>query len=178
MLSETEILQTLMTWRTRLSAAAWVVVRDTHASEDIFQNVALKALTREVVFESGSALISWAYVSARREGLDWLRRHRWETVSLEAEVSELLEPEWQAEWTSAPGAKMEGLQSCLEAAPEAARRLLRLRYVEGYSCEEIAAQMGLGLNAIYKRVSRLHESLRVCIEAKLREKPVSGGTLP
>jgi hypothetical protein len=27
--------------------------------------------------------------------------------------------------------------------------------------------MGIGLNAIYKRVSRLHESLRLCIEEKL-----------
>jgi len=27
--------------------------------------------------------------------------------------------------------------------------------------------MGIGLNAIYKRVSRLHESLRLCIDGKL-----------
>ncbi len=58
MLSEQDILQTLMKARTRLSAAAWVVVRDTHAAEDIFQNVALKAMTRDVCFETESALLS------------------------------------------------------------------------------------------------------------------------
>jgi hypothetical protein len=30
--------------------------------------------------------------------------------------------------------------------------------------------MGVGLNAIYKRVSRLHESLRDCIEGKLAQR--------
>ena len=41
-----------MRWRTRLSAAAWLVVRDAHAAEDIFQNVAVKAMTREARFEA------------------------------------------------------------------------------------------------------------------------------
>ena len=73
-LSEPEILQALMKSRTRLSASAWVVVRDTHAAEDIFQNVALKAMTREVSFESEGALLSWAFITARHEEIDWLRR--------------------------------------------------------------------------------------------------------
>ena len=47
-ISEQDILRTLMKSRDRIAAAAWVVVRDTHAAEDIFQNVALKALTKEV----------------------------------------------------------------------------------------------------------------------------------
>jgi hypothetical protein len=36
MLSEPDILGALMKARTRLSAAAWLLVRDTHAAEDIF----------------------------------------------------------------------------------------------------------------------------------------------
>ena len=65
MLSEPDILQTLMKWRTRVSAAAWVVVRDAHAAEDVFQNAALKAMPREVSFENESALMSWAFITAR-----------------------------------------------------------------------------------------------------------------
>jgi hypothetical protein len=33
--------------------------------------------------------------------------------------------------------------------------------------------MGIGLNAIYKRISRLHEDLKACIEGKL-----ASGDLP
>ena len=175
MLSEPDILQTLMKWRTRLSAAAWVVVRNTHAAEDIFQNVALKAMTRDVSFENEAALMSWAFITARREGIDWLRRHQRETLCLDAELLELLEHEWQSEAAHPAGAKSEALQDCLAAAPESARRLLKLRYFDGYSCEEVAEQMGIGLNAIYKRVSRLHESLKECIEGKLGNAAAQGG---
>ncbi len=177
-LSEHDILQALMQARSRLSAAAWLVVRDTHGAEDIFQNVALKAMTRDVRFENEAALMSWAFITARREGIDWLRRHQRETLCLDGEILALLEQEWQSEAAHPAGAKVEALQDCLAAAPESARRLLKLRYFDGYSCEEVAARMGLGLNAIYKRVSRLHESLKDCIEGKLSNAANRGGQVP
>ena len=166
-LTEPVILQTLMQWRTRVSAAAWVVVRDAHAAEDIFQNVVIKAMTREVTFDSESALLSWAFITARREGIDWSQRRRRETDALSAEVVALLEQEWQATPAQPAGAKIEAMQDCLAAVPEDSRRLLKLRYFEGFSCEEVADQMGIGLCAIYKRLSRLHLSLRQCVEGKL-----------
>ncbi len=46
-LSEQDILRIVMKSRDRIAAAAWMVVRDAHAAEDIFQNVALKALKQE-----------------------------------------------------------------------------------------------------------------------------------
>ena len=173
-LTEQEVLQVLMKSRTRISAAAWVVVHDAHAAEDIFQNVALKAMTREVSFETEGALLSWAFITARREGIDWLRRHRRETHCLDSEILEVLEQEWLTAPTRPSGERIEALQDCLESAPESARRILRLRYFDGCSCEEVAEQMGIGLNAIYKRVSRLHESLRECIERKLGNSGVAG----
>ena len=62
---------------------------------------------------------------------------------------------------------MEALRDCLAAAPESSRRLLKLRYFDGYRCEEVAREMGIALNAICKRLSRLHESLRQCVDGKL-----------
>lgn len=168
MLSEQDILQTLMRWRTRVSAAAWVVVQEAHTAEDIFQNVALKAMTKEVAFESESAVLSWAFITARREGIDWLRRHRREANCLDTDILELLEREWQSAPSPPSGARIEALRDCLESAPEVSRHLLKLRYFEGYSCDEVAKQMGIGLNTIYKRVSRLHGGLKECIEGKLR----------
>jgi DNA-directed RNA polymerase specialized sigma24 family protein len=44
-LSEKEILRFLMQSRERISAAAWLVVKDAHVAEDIFQNTVLKAVT-------------------------------------------------------------------------------------------------------------------------------------
>ena len=122
-LTEEEVLQSLMKWRTRVSAAAWLVVRDTHAAEDIFQNVALKAMTRTVSFESEGALLSWAFIAARREGIDWLRRNRREAIGLDPEILELVEREWQAAPAHPSGAKIDALEECLGKAPESSRRI-------------------------------------------------------
>lgn len=174
-LTESTIVQTLMKWRTRVSAAAWIVVRETNAAEDIFQNVAVKAMTRDVSFETESALLSWAFITARREGIDWLRRHQRESNCLDVEVLELLEHDWKSKQLQSPGEKIEALQECLESTPDDARRLLKLRYFDDKRCDEVAEQMGLGLDAIYKRLSRLHESLRQCVEERTKIAKRPGG---
>ena len=166
-LNTTHILQTLMKWRVKVSASAWLVVQDSHAAEDIFQNVALKAMTREVSFESEGALLSWAFITARHEGVDWLRRQNRANRLMDGDILSLVESEWQLSATQNPGAKLGALSDCLEEAPEQARRLLKLRYFDGLSCEEIAQQFGIALAAVYKRFSRLHEGLRNCIEHKM-----------
>ena len=152
MLYQQAILPSLMKWRTRGSAA-----------EDICLNVALQAMRREVGFETETALMSWAFITARRE-----------TLCLDAEILGRLEHEGPSEAAHPGGAKIEALQSCLEAAPESARRLLKLRYPDGYSGEQVVELMGLGLSAIYQRVSRLHESLKECVEGKLHGRDGSG----
>ena len=168
-LSEQEVLRTLMKSRDRIAAAAWVVVRDAHAAEDIFQNVALKALTKEVSFEAEGAVLSWAFITARREGIDWLRRHRRELTGLDSEVLELLEQEWLSETAQRGEARTEALRSCLQSLPAKSSRLLRLRYFEGDSCREVAAKLGTELNVVYKRLSRLHRGLKECIEIRLNK---------
>ena len=168
-ISEQDILRILMQSRGRIEAAVWVVVHDAHVAEDIFQNVVLKALTKEVSFEAEGAVLSWAFITARREGLDWSRRHRKESIGLDVTTLELLEQEWLSEAASHGEARLAALRSCLKGLPEKSSRLLRLRYFEDNNCGEVAKKLGIGLNAIYKRLSRLHQSLKDCIELRLDE---------
>ena len=165
-LSEVIILQTLLGARTRLSAAVWLVVRDTHGAEDIFQDITLKAMRGSASFESEAALLSWAFITARRQGIDWLRKHQRESVGLGEGVLELLDREWQSD-APASGPRLDALAECLEQQPDAARELLRLRYHDGFGCDAVAARIGIGLEAVYQRLSRAHRSLRLCVEGKL-----------
>ena len=166
-LNQETIVRTLFAARTRLSAAVWLVVRDAQAAEDIFQNVSVKALTKNVVFEHEGQLLSWAHVTARHEAIDWLRRQRRNVVALDAGVLELLEAEWAAASGPPSSARVDALRDCLDATPAEGRRLLELRYFEGCSCEEAARAVGLGLDAVYQRLSRLHRALKLCVERRL-----------
>jgi DNA-directed RNA polymerase specialized sigma24 family protein len=71
--------------------------------------------------------------------------------------------------------RLELLSRCLEAVPAHSRRLLDLRYFEGLDCVAVARELGLELQVVYKRLSRLHESLRQCVERRWQAVVVASG---
>lgn len=166
MLDHETILKHLFEARQRLSAAAWLIVRDAQATEDLFQNVALKSVTKNVSFEHEGALLSWAMVSIKREAIDWLRKRKPETLGLEPELLDLISEEWPTH-SQPEGRRMEALRECLESVPESSRQLLHLRYFDGHSCDEVAQRVGASVDAVYQRLSRLHRQLKQCVDQKL-----------
>ena len=166
-LSEKEILRFLMQSRERISAAAWLVVKDAHVAEDIFQNTVLKAVTKDVSFEAEAALFSWAFITARRDSLNWFRKHRRESVGIDEDILTLIHHDWQNDHLNPKGNRFELLRDCMEELPQKSEKILRLRYFEGLSCGEIADSISITLDAVYKRISRIQNSLRKCVELKM-----------
>ena len=166
-LSEKEILRFLMQSRERISAAAWLVVKDAHVAEDIFQNTVLKAVTKDVNFEAEAALFSWAFITARRDSLNWIRKHRRESVGFDEDILTLIHQDWQNDHLNPKGNRFELLRDCMEELPPKSEKILRLRYFEGLSCGEIADSISITLDAVYKRLSRIQNSLRKCVELKM-----------
>ena len=167
-LSEKEILRFLMQSRERISAAAWLVVKDAHVAEDIFQNTVLKAVTKDVSFEAEAALFSWAFITARRDSLNWIRKHRRESVGIDEDILTLIHQDWQNDHLNPKGNRFEMLRDCMEELPQKSEKILRLRYFEGLSCGEIADSISITLDAVYKRISRIQNSLRKCVELKMQ----------
>ena len=166
-LSEKEILRFLMQSRERISAAAWLVVKDAHVAEDIFQNTVLKAVTKDVNFEAEAALFSWAFITARRDSLNWFRKHRRESVGIDEDILTLIHQDWQNDHLNPKGNRFELLRDCMEELPQKSEKILRLRYFEGLSCGEIADSISITLDAVYKRISRIQNALRKCVELKM-----------
>jgi RNA polymerase sigma-70 factor (ECF subfamily) len=166
-LSEKEILRFLMQSRERISATAWLVVKDAHVAEDIFQNTVLKAVTKDLNFEAEAALFSWAFITARRDSLNWIRKHRRESVGFDEDILTLIHQDWQNDHLNPKGNRFELLRDCMEELPQKSEKILRLRYFEGLSCGEIADSISITLDAVYKRLSRIQNSLRKCVELKM-----------
>jgi RNA polymerase sigma-70 factor (ECF subfamily) len=166
-LSEKEILRFLMQSRERISAAAWLVVKDAHVAEDIFQNTVLKAVTKDVSFQAEAALFSWAFITARRDSLNWCRKHGRESVGIDEDILTLIHQDWQNDHLNPKGNRFELLRDCMEELPQKSEKILRLRYFEGLSCGEIADSISITLDAVYKRISRIQNSLRKCVELKM-----------
>ena len=98
------------------------------------------------------------FFTARREDIDGLLWHGKESIGLDSKVLELLEQE-----------RLDALRGCIENMSEESSQLLRSRYFENNSCGEVAKQVGIQLNTVYKRLSRLHQDLKACIEIRLNE---------
>jgi RNA polymerase sigma-70 factor, ECF subfamily len=168
-LTQEDIVRGLMTERTRMSASIYLIVRDAHTAEDIFQNVTVKALAGKATFEHEAQLYSWARITARHEALNWLRDHRARTTVLDSAVLDLLEAAPVPRPSHAQVNQLEALRTCLEKVPEQARRMLDMRYVDERPCAEVSRVMKIEIDTVYQRLSRLHRSLRICISRQLGE---------
>ena len=163
-LPQDEIVRTLLGARSRLSAGFYMTLRDVHLVEDLFQEVTVKALAQGELFTNEAQLLSWARVVGRNAALNQLRKLNRLSVGLPDALLETLEAEGAVTIESG---REEALASCLQRVPPAAREMLDLRYFHGLSCIEVAQRTGAGVDAIYQKLSRLHRSLRECMEQKL-----------
>ena len=166
-LYNTAVITTIMQWRQKLTAAAWLVTRDPHAADDIFQTVVLKAISSGSEFQAEAAVVSWSFVTCSNASIDWLRRRKREAAILEADTVAQLHEEWATAGLQQEDRRADALEECLSDVPEQARVLVRLRYADGLACGEVADRLGITLDAVYKRLSRLHLTLRQCVEGKL-----------
>ena len=165
-MTEELLVKTLLDARPRLVAGAFAVVLDAHTAEDVFQEVLLRALRMRDSFSDQGGVLAWARETARNLGIDQVRRAgRLDAIlseraldAMDARLEELVDVQRQ---------RVEAMRECMEKLPEESRALLRMRYDEGRKGEELARLMRLGEAAIYKKLSRLHQALRKCIDKRL-----------
>jgi RNA polymerase sigma factor (sigma-70 family) len=57
----------------------------------------------------------------------------------------------------------ETLNDCLKKLSGESQKILLLRYEGERNCSEVASLMGISLDSVYKRLSRIHLKLRDCV---------------
>lgn len=167
-LPQNDIVRTLLGARARLSAGFYLALQDVHLVEDVFQEVMVKALAQTDLFTNEAQLLSWAKAVGRNAGLNMVRKSSRVSVGLPDTLLDLIEQESEAD---ADSGREEALAHCVKRLPAAARELLELRYYHSLPCKEVAARMGSGLDATYQKLSRLHLTLRECVERQLSSPP-------
>ncbi|CAN5906708.1 hypothetical protein BH11VER1_BH11VER1_07770 [soil metagenome] len=165
-LDDDAIARTLLNARGRLCAAFYLLLKDAHAAEDVFQTVTVRALRSGASFTAVEPLLAWAHLTGRRLAIDLLRRKgsRWEPLD------EALMAQMDADWAQRVGSSetevIHTLRECLQELPQHSRRLMEMRYDEGRNGEEIAEILSSKIDAIYQRLSRTHKLLRTCMDGK------------
>lgn len=159
--------QLVSRYQAKLKNVAYGIILDLKESEDIVQDVFLKAFMGIDNFKCDSSIYTWLRRITINESLNWRRkwkrRFRWQHRSLEQDAEYNIEtasdekgPEniYQEKQLSA------SIKEGLDKLPEKARAVLVLKEIEGLSYEEIGHLLGISKGTVSSRIFYAREKLR------------------
>ncbi len=143
-----------------------MLVPDFHEAEDLLQNVAVVLLRKFHQYDPNQSFTAWAIGISRYEILARRRVHARSRLVLTpelaeqaAELCEELRPELDA--------RQRALRDCLPRLGDRASEVVRLRYQDALSPQEIAQRLGASAGAIRVMLNRIRGTLQTCIERHL-----------
>lgn len=173
-LSQEQVVHVLLRERTKLLAWSWSALRDGHRSEDVFQDLLVKALESNAEFETESRLTAWAWRVTRNRVFELLRQSKRQPTALDDALLDSLAAEMQSRDTRRLNDHVDALGRCLEQLTDRSRRIVRLRHVDGLKACDIATRVDGTMDAIYKTLARSYTLLAECIDRRLNE--IEGGS--
>lgn len=152
----------------RIRAYIRLFVPSIHDADDILQETAV-AIARDFdKYDRRLPFLDWAIGVARNRVLQHYRRSsRDRRVLFDAEAFEQLEGRFLKTEPMIETYR-EALATCIEELPRASRRLLDARYVSCLTTQQIADRLEMTTRGVFKRLAKIRESLRLCIQRRLR----------
>lgn len=126
-------------------------LKNRHDTDDVFQNVFLKYMQSDTIFESDEHEKAWFIRVTLNECKDFFKSFsRSKVVS----IDEIIEPSEEMDTES-----MELLDEVLKL-PKKYKEVIYLFYYEGYNAVEIGQILNKNVNTIYTLMSRAKEMLK------------------
>jgi RNA polymerase sigma factor (sigma-70 family) len=161
--------QALLQYRGMLYGFIYALVRDVVVAEEIFQEVAVVALEKE---RRGDEVIRepalWLKGVVRKIVQAGYRSRQGRSIAVDPEYLEQVAQGFDAETTAdLQSTKLEALGNCLEHVSEKNRELLRRRYAQGASYEEIGKSVHRTPGALRVLVHRIQRLLADCVSNRM-----------
>ena len=151
-----------------LTAYINAILRDFQRSEDVFQDVVVKAIGNASCFNDRLHLIRWTRVTARNRSIDLLRKkNRHKQILMDEQLLELLHREWPEEEPETSGVILKQLAGCIEKMTPNNQEIVRLRYFKALSGIEVARRLNRKVRTVYQALSRIHKQLRECMQGQM-----------
>jgi RNA polymerase sigma-70 factor (ECF subfamily) len=161
------LVRILLKERAKLTAYIWSIVRDVHVTDDVYQDLCVKAIAKRDQIRDAAHLLAWCRRVARDEAVTVLRRAGRQPMVFDGAVLDLLESDWQAQDVRQTQETVEALRRCIEQLTPNNQRILRLRYMQNLPGTQVASELGRKLDTVYKALTRIHKSLLDCIQHRL-----------
>ncbi len=150
----------------RLRAYIRSLILDEHVSKDILQETNVTLLKKSRDFTEGTNFTAWAFRVAYFEVLTWRRKQGRNRVHLDtdlveslAETIDTVSPDYDR--------RLEALAACIDELPERQQMIVRRKYLNEESVQDIASDLGFRANAASQLLFRARSGLFKCINRKL-----------
>lgn len=138
-------------------------------ADDLFQETHLEILRQRDNYRAGSNFGAWARAIARILVMrHWTDRKKSPFVPFSPEILDQLTGSWGEEARPEhPETRERALRSCVDELEPDQRRMLQLRYNEGWPHRRIAEETQRAESAVKMLLMRLRKKLQQCVESKL-----------
>jgi len=158
--------------RVELVAYARAVLGNYTAAEDVVQEAMLVVVKKFDQFQEGTSMLAWCRSIVRLEVLRVKQQRQRERTLAERLLDDAIDAafdEFQtAERRDDAESWRQALERCLERVPERGRSVLKARFVDELSYQQIGERVGMTLEAVRKALFRLKKQVRSCVETSLR----------
>lgn len=151
-----------------------VRLNNAHDAEDLAQEVFMTAFRRIGDCDPTRPIRPWFRGIAMKLLANFRRKCRPELIGSHEELQALLDAELESRFAhgeGSEGTELEALTECLEKLENPARNLLRARYEEGETLDDLAARFGRKASAVSMQLHRLRVILGDCVKTKLGTHP-------
>ncbi len=150
-----------------IEAFVHATVRDRSAADDLMQEIAVALWASFDTYDASRPFSAWGKGVASHIVMGHYRKR--------AQIARLLSPATLAVLAAAAEeptvdhpAEIAALRLCIERLPGRARKLLTMRYEQGFALAEIATGSNVTAEGVRKALSRLRLALKICVHKRMR----------
>lgn len=166
------VLKAALECRTELVAYARSLLGNYAAADDVCQEAMIVVVKKYDQFHEGTSMLAWCRSIVRIEVLRAKQRHQRERTL----ATRLLDDAIDAAFDEFQAARRhdeaeswrEALRRCLARVSERGQGVLRSRFAEELSYEQIGERLGMTIEAVRKALFRLKKQVRSCVEISQR----------
>ena len=153
-------------YRESVYALAYSKLRNSHDSEDITQEVFIRAYQKLRTLKQWDNMHAWLYSITNNMCKDWIKiqSKRPDRISIEDQDPQKIE---NLAANSQDDPMIEALNEALESLPEMYRQVITLYYLGGKDNKEIANFLGISPDSVRQRLTRARSLLREEINAMM-----------
>lgn len=153
----------------RIFLYVFSLVPNWNDAEEIVQEANLVLWREFGQFQPGTNFLAWACKVAFHQVLAWRKRKQRDRLEFSDAFLEAVAAEASAA-ADLLEERSTALAGCIAKLPEPARELVRLRYSDGCTVETIATKAGRTVEAVYRALSRIRQTLHDCVAHQLVER--------